>query len=125
MHTHMTNTRITDAEVLETRYPVQLERFAIRRGSGGQGQWNGGDGLIRHYRFLKPVEVSLLTQRRVLEPFGLEGGTAGAMGRNLRVTGSGEQVAMSGAASFTAQAGEGLILKTPGGGGWGKRNLGP
>lgn len=62
--THMTNTRITDPEVLETRYPGRLERFEIRCGSGGRGKWNGGNGLVRHYRFLKPVEVSLPTLRR-------------------------------------------------------------
>lgn len=119
VHTHMTNTRITDPEVLETRYPVRLERFAIRRGSGGNGEWKGGDGLIRQYRFLRSVEVSLLTQRRVLAPFGLQGGEAGAMGMNLRITAAGERVPMPGAASFAAEAGEGLLIETPGGGGWG------
>jgi 5-oxoprolinase (ATP-hydrolysing) len=120
VHTHMTNTRITDPEVLETRYPVRLERFAIRRGSGGPGKWNGGDGLIRHYRFLKPVEVSLLTQRRVPAPFGLQGGEAGARGKNLRITAAGQRTELPGATSFATEAGEGLILETPGGGGWGR-----
>jgi 5-oxoprolinase (ATP-hydrolysing) len=119
VHTHMTNTRITDPEVLETRYPVRLERFEKRLGSGGQGQWNGGDGLIRHYRFLKPVEVSLLTQRRLLAPFGLQGGKAGARGCNLRVTSGGERIELSGSTSYAAEPGEGLIIETPGGGGWG------
>jgi 5-oxoprolinase (ATP-hydrolysing) len=119
VHTHMTNTRITDPEVLETRYPVRLERFEIRRGSGGRGQWSGGDGVIRQYRFLKPAEVSLLTQRRVMVPFGLEGGEAGARGKNLRITAAGERAELSGATSYAAEAGEALIIETPGGGGWG------
>jgi 5-oxoprolinase (ATP-hydrolysing) len=120
VHTHMTNTRITDPEVLESRYPVRLERFEIRRGSGGRGQWSGGDGLIRQYRFLKPVEVSLLTQRRVLAPFGLQGGEAGARGKNLRLTAAGGQAELPGATSYAAEAGEGLVIETPGGGGWGQ-----
>jgi 5-oxoprolinase (ATP-hydrolysing) len=115
----MTNTRITDPEVLETRYPVRLQRFEIRHGSGGRGQWQGGDGLIRQYRFLKPVEVSLLTQRRVLAPFGMEGGEAGAWGKNLRITAAGEQVELLGATSYAADPGEELIIETPGGGSWG------
>jgi 5-oxoprolinase (ATP-hydrolysing) len=73
VHTYMANTRITDPEVLEVRYPVRLERFGIRRGSGGNGKWPGGDGLIRCYRSLKPLNVSLLTQGRVLAPLGLQG----------------------------------------------------
>ena len=119
VHTHMTNTRITDPEVLETRYPVRLERFAIRRGSGGNGKWNGGDGVIREYRFLKPVEISLLTQRRVCAPFGMEGGGAGAKGKNVRVGVAGESIGLPGATSYTAGAGEAIIIETPGGGGWG------
>ncbi len=119
IHTHMTNTRITDPEVLETRYPVQLERFEIRKGSGGSGHWRGGDGLIRQYRFLKPVDVSLLTQRRVQAPFGMEGGESGAQGKNLRLTAVGGRAELPGATSYAAEAGEGLIIETPGGGGWG------
>ncbi len=119
VHTHMTNTRITDPEVLETRYPVRLERFGIRRGSGGHGQWNGGDGLIRHYRFLKPVEVSLLTQRRERAPFGMEGGSSGAKGKNTRVHADGRREGLPGATAYGADAGEGLIIETPGGGAWG------
>jgi 5-oxoprolinase (ATP-hydrolysing) len=115
----MTNTRITDPEVLESRYPVRLERFEIRRGSGGRGQWSGGDGLIRQYRFLKPVEVSLMAQRRALAPFGLQGGEAGARGKNLRLTAAGGQAELPGATSYAAEAGEGLVIETPGGGGWG------
>lgn len=120
VHTRMTNTRITDPEVLETRYPVQLERIEIRRGSGGRGQWSDGDGLIRQYRFLKPVEVSLLSQRRILAPFGLEGGETRAKGENVRVTAAGERAELPGARSYAAEAREELIIETPGSGGWGK-----
>jgi 5-oxoprolinase (ATP-hydrolysing) len=119
VHTHMTNTRITDPEVLETRYPVRLERFAIRKGSGGGGHRRGGDGLIRQFRFLRTVEVSLMTQRRVLAPFGLEGGEAGRKGINIRVGADGAHADLAGATSYVAEAGEGLIIETPGGGGWG------
>jgi 5-oxoprolinase (ATP-hydrolysing) len=120
VHTHMTNTRITDPEVLETRYPVRLERFAIRKGSGGDGRWTGGDGLIREYRFLRPVDISLLTQRRDRAPFGMDGGEAGTKGKNVRVTAAGQRIELPGATSYAAEAGEGLVLETPGGGGWGK-----
>ncbi|HKP98428.1 MAG TPA: hydantoinase B/oxoprolinase family protein [Fibrobacteria bacterium] len=119
VHTHMTNTRITDPEVLETRYPVRLERFSVRRGTGGNGRWNGGDGLVRHYRFLSDVQVSLMTERRETAPFGLEGGEPGARGRNRRVTPQGGKIPLAHAVSYEAHAGEGLIIETPGGGGFG------
>jgi 5-oxoprolinase (ATP-hydrolysing) len=119
VHTHMTNTRITDPEVLETRYPVRLERFAIRRRSGGDGKWRGGDGVIREYLFLKTVEVSLLTQRRRLAPFGLAGGEAGAMGRNVRLMANGAEAETAGSTAYAAAAGERLRIETPGGGSWG------
>jgi 5-oxoprolinase (ATP-hydrolysing) len=121
VHTHMTNTRITDPEILETRYPVRLERFAIRRGSGGEGKWRGGDGLVRQYRFLRPVEVSLLTQRRALAPPGAEGGADGARGRNVRVSRDGSERELPGSIAYRAEAGEGLRMETPGGGAWGLR----
>ncbi len=83
VHTHMTNTRITDVEILEHRYPVHMHRFAIRRHSSGRGQWPGGDGVIRQFEFLSPLSLSLLTQRRQRRPFGLAGGLAGRRGCNL------------------------------------------
>lgn len=98
---------------------VRLERFEIRRGSGGGGQWIGGDGLVRHFRFLKPVQISLLTQRRILAPFGMEGGESGTKGKNLRVTAEGPRLDLNGSTSYAAEAGEELIIETPGGGGWG------
>src|SRR6185295_19215813 len=90
VHTHMTNTRITDPEILEHRYPVRLERFAIRRGSGGAGRWRGGDGAVREVTFLAPLRVSLLTQHRVEAPFGVAGGGEGTRGRQRLLRAGGE-----------------------------------
>jgi 5-oxoprolinase (ATP-hydrolysing) len=119
LQTHMTNSRLTDPEVLEERYPVLLERFAIRRGSGGSGRWCGGDGVVRQLRFLEPMTVSLLSSSRRVAPFGLAGGGAGRPGRNsvLRPDGAVEELA--GRAQLQLQAGEGLRIETPGGGGYG------
>jgi 5-oxoprolinase (ATP-hydrolysing) len=103
VHTHMTNTRITDPEVLETRYPVRLERFSIRRSSGGNGLHRGGDGLIRHYVFLRDVEVSLLTERRDTSPFGLLGGGSGARGKNIRVLKTGVRSPLPHASAYRAE----------------------
>jgi 5-oxoprolinase (ATP-hydrolysing) len=118
-HTHMTNTRITDAEVLEGRYPVRLIRFAMRRGSGGAGRWKGGDGLEREYEFRAPVTVSLLTERRSLAPWGLAGGAPGAAGRNQLKRFGGTLTALSGKATVQAEVGDRLRIETPGGGGFG------
>jgi 5-oxoprolinase (ATP-hydrolysing) len=115
VHTHMTNTRITDPEVLESRFPVRLCEFSLRRGSGGDGQWRGGDGLVREIEFLAPMRVSLISERRVLAPHGLDGGQSGAPGRNLR---NGERI--DGKVSFDAVAGDKLRIETPGGGGFGE-----
>jgi len=119
VHTHMTNTRITDAEVLEERYPVRLETFALRRGSGGRGRWRGGDGLVRRYRFLAPVEVSLLTERRAVAPWGLDGGEPGAPGRNAVERADGGIEELPGKATARLAAGDALVVETPGGGGYG------
>jgi 5-oxoprolinase (ATP-hydrolysing) len=115
VHTHMTNTRITDPEILETRYPVRLIEFSIRRGSGGQGHRSGGDGVCREVEFLRPVSVSLLSERRVRAPFGLSGGGAGAVGKNLL---DGRDI--GGKAALQVGAGQRLRVETPGGGGFGK-----
>jgi 5-oxoprolinase (ATP-hydrolysing) len=120
VHSHMTNTRITDPEVLEARYPVRLDRFAIRRGSGGRGRWRGGDGVVREMTFLAPLAVSLLTQHRVEEPFGMAGGAPGARGRQRLVRASGEEVELAGITAIEVAAGDRLILETPGGGAWGE-----
>ena len=115
VHTHMTNTRITDPEVLEATYPVRLLEFSIRRGSGGAGRYRGGDGLVRELCVLAPVEVSILSERRTRAPFGLEGGRPGAKGRNLK-----DGVDLGGRARFQAEAGARVRIETPGGGGYGE-----
>jgi 5-oxoprolinase (ATP-hydrolysing) len=114
VHTHMTNTRITDPEILEARFPVRLREFAIRRGSGGRGRHRGGDGLIREIEFLSPVRVSILSERRSRAPFGLAGGASGSTGRNLH-----NQRDVGGKASFDVAAGDRVRIETPGGGGFG------
>jgi 5-oxoprolinase (ATP-hydrolysing) len=115
VHSHMTNTRITDPEVLEARFPVRVIEFGVRWGSGGAGAHAGGHGLVRELEFLEPVEVSLLTERRARPPFGLEGGEDGALGRNL-VDGA----PVPGRHRGRLKAGQRLRIETPGGGGWGR-----
>jgi N-methylhydantoinase B/oxoprolinase/acetone carboxylase alpha subunit len=121
VHTHMTNTRITDPEILETRHPVRLLRFSLRPNSGGKGRWRGGDGVIRHFKFLKALKISLLSQRRRIAPFGLAGGEAGKAGENVRRLIDGTQIQLEGNTSYHAEAGEELMICTPGGGGWGNK----
>jgi len=120
VHTHMTNTRITDPEVLEHRYPVRLERFAIRAGSGGAGRYRGGDGAVRELTFLAPMSLSLLTQHRVEAPYGMEGGEPGRRGRQRLVRASGETEDLASLDAREVATGDRLILETPGGGGWGR-----
>ncbi|MHC4916518.1 MAG: hydantoinase B/oxoprolinase family protein, partial [Planctomycetota bacterium] len=119
VHTHMTNTRITAPEVLEVRHPVRLKAFSLRRGSGGGGRWPGGDGVVRHFRFLKPLEVSILAQRRKRAPYGMAGGGPGQPGANIRLCAGGCEQRLAGGASYAAEAGEELVILTPGGGGYG------
>ncbi len=114
VHTHMTNTAITDPEILETRYPVRLEQFSIRSKSGGEGKFKGGDGIIRELTFLSNVRVSLLTQHRIEAPYGLEGGGSGKCGAQTLNGGP-----LSGIAAFQADPGDTLRINTPGGGAWG------
>jgi 5-oxoprolinase (ATP-hydrolysing) len=148
VHTHMTNTRITDAEVFERRYPVILREFSLRAGSRGKGQHEGGDGVVRDIEFRIPVQVSILSERRVYHPYGLEGGEDAQCGLNLwvrKIPKSDENAAdkadsggttdrkneeskevevnyinMGGKNTASMQAGERIIVMTPGGGGWGK-----
>lgn len=119
---HMTNTRATDPEVLEHRYPVRLEHFSIRTGSGGAGRWRGGDGLVRTLLFLEPLELSLLTQHRNVAPYGMQGGEPGAVGRQIlhRRGGTAEQLDWKDV--VRVGAGDRLELLTPGGGGFGVRD---
>jgi len=119
VHSHMTNTRATDPEVLEQRYPVRLERFEVRRGSGGAGRRRGGDGVVRELRFLAPASVSVLTQHRRERPYGVDGGRPGAAGRQRLVRASGDVVELAPVDGCEAEAGDRLVLETPGGGGWG------
>ncbi len=121
VHTHMTNSRLTDPEVLEARYPVRLEEFFIRAGSGGAGAQRGGDGTTRRLRFLEPMTVAMLATRRITEPFGLEGGASGAMGRNWIVRKDGTRLAMKGCDEIDVAAGDEIVIETPGGGGFGAK----
>lgn len=152
VHTHMTNTRITDAEIFERRYPVLLREFSIREHSGGKGRHNGGDGVVRDIEFRIPVTVSILSERRVYHPYGLEGGGEGLCGHNTWVrkvpitdevhkaaegaenegakkveqihgsedTAHWRYVNMGGKNSAEMKPGERIIIKTPGGGAWGR-----
>lgn len=123
VHTHMTNTRLTDPEVLELRYPVRLEEFSIRRGSGGMGRHRGGDGVVRRIRFLQPLCVSILSQRRGKYcPYGMAGGGAASAGENILKRASGEILELPGLAQFDVSPGDELTLRTPGGGGYGAEN---
>ncbi len=119
VQTHMTNSRLTDPEVLEWRYPVLVEQFAIRRGSGGSGRWRGGDGVIRRIRFLEPMTASILSNRRRVPPFGLKGGGAGALGRNYVERADGTVEELPARASVNMNAGDAFVIETPGGGGYG------
>jgi 5-oxoprolinase (ATP-hydrolysing) len=116
----MTNTRLTDPEVLEARYPIRLVQFSLRRGSGGAGQWRGGDGVIRTIEFLESVELSLLTSRRGrYAPFGLAGGLAAKIGSNTLITAAGVRSALEACCQLTVNRGDQLEIQTPGGGGYG------
>ncbi len=119
IHTHMTNTAITDPEVLEHRYPVRLERFALRRGSGGAGRWRGGDGLVREIVFLAPLQLSVVSQHRAEGPYGAAGGEAGLPGRQTLLRADGRREELASSDGRDVMPGDRLVLETPGGGGWG------
>tara|TARA_R110002096_G_scaffold100173_4_gene221963 strand:+ start:8925 stop:12620 length:3696 start_codon:yes stop_codon:yes gene_type:complete len=119
LHTHMTNTAITDPEILEKRYPILLRQFAIRKQSGGKGRFAGGDGVIREFQFREPLEVSLLMQHRIEPPYGLNGGEPGSLGTQHLIRCDGETVAIPGIAAIEVQEGERIVIETPGGGGFG------
>ena len=123
VHTHMTNTRLTDVEVIERRYPVRVHEFSIRRGSGGPGKHQGGDGIIRRIEFLRPLKVSILSERRGdFAPFGLRGGGDGKIGENTLIrAGQSTPENIGGKVALEANAGDELTLKTPGGGGYRER----
>jgi len=119
VQTKMTNSRLTDPEVLEWRYPVRVESYAIRPGSGGAGRWHGGDGGVRRLRFLEPATVSTLSGHRRIPAFGLRGGAPGALGRHWVERADGSVTAMRGCDTATLAAGDAFVIETPGGGGFG------
>jgi 5-oxoprolinase (ATP-hydrolysing) len=121
VHQHMTNTRITDPEVLEHRYPVRLIRFEVRKGSGGTGRWKGGDGVIREYEFLEALEVNLLSQHRLQRPYGMRGGLPGLAGHQQFIDRDGAVTEIQGIVNRQVEAGARIVIETPGGGGWGKK----
>jgi 5-oxoprolinase (ATP-hydrolysing) len=115
----MTNSRLTDPEILETRFPVLLRRFAIRRGSGGAGVHSGGDGVSREIVFREPMTCSILSTRRGTAPFGLAGGGAALTGRNTRIAKDGTRSLLNGSDSVDMSPGDAILIETPGGGGYG------
>jgi 5-oxoprolinase (ATP-hydrolysing) len=125
VQTHMTNTRMTDPEVLELRYPVRLDGFAIRRGSGGTGRFAGGDGAMRRIRFLAPMTAVIVASRRKVAPFGLEGGADGAAGQQWVERADGTRLTLSGTDSAAMAPGDVLVIETPGGGGYGPAEAAP
>lgn len=120
VQTHMTNSRLTDPEVLEMRFPVLLREFAIRRGSGGAGRWHGGDGGVRRIEFREPMTVSVLTGHRRVAPYGMAGGSPGAIGRNQVQRVDGTVSELAGCDTTDVDPGDVLIIETPGGGGYGE-----
>jgi N-methylhydantoinase B len=119
VHTHMTNTMNTPVEALEAYYPLRVRRYAVRRGSGGQGRHRGGDGVVREIELLAPTEVTLLGERRQVPPYGLAGGGAGAAGRDWLVR-DGRVRRIPAKTTFAAEPGDRLCIETPGGGGFGR-----
>jgi 5-oxoprolinase (ATP-hydrolysing) len=119
VHTHMTNSRLTDPEILERRFPVRLELFAIRRGSGGQGANPGGDGARRRIRFLEPMQAALLSTRREFAPQGVKGGDGAEPGRSRLIQAGGAVRELQGCFSLDVQPGDAIEIETPGGGGFG------
>ena len=117
VHQHMTNTKLTDPEELERRYPVRLHEFAIRKGSGGAGKWRGGDGIVREIEFLESVQATLLSQHRVVAPYGLNGARPGAVGRQTLIRTDGQQETLPGIFTRLMAIGERIRIETPGGGG--------
>jgi len=120
VHTHMTNTRLTDPEILEHRYPVVLDEFSIRRGSGGSGKWSAGDGIFRSIRFLKDMEFSILSDHRRIPPFGINGGDPGEIGKNWIKRANSMVEELGGCAQAQVNINDSINIQTPTGGGYGK-----
>ncbi|WP_457650417.1 hydantoinase B/oxoprolinase family protein [Profundibacter sp.] len=123
VHSHMTNTRMTDPEVLETRFPVRVEEFSIRKGSGGSGQFSGGNGVVRKLKFLENMTVTVLSSHRIIPPHGIAGGEAGKTGENEVQRANGQLEKLRGNDSTQMQPGDTFIMRTPGGGGFGPKHL--
>ncbi|GAB5371188.1 hypothetical protein AAMO2058_001557800 [Amorphochlora amoebiformis] len=121
VHSNMTNTRLTDPEILETRYPVRLEQFEIRSNSGGEGKYRGGNGIVRAIRFLKPMTASILSNHRRVPPYGLQGGGSGKVGKNTLIKANGKVEELSHRAEIEMNSGDVFVIQTPGGGGFGKK----
>ena len=121
VHQHMTNTRITDPEILEFRYPVRLDLFGIRKYSGGKGIWNGGNGIERTITFLETLDITILSQHRKELPYGLAGGEPGKRGLQYLITKNGEKVKLQGIDARQVEAGDSITILTPGGGGFGRK----
>jgi 5-oxoprolinase (ATP-hydrolysing) len=121
VHTHMTNSRMTDPEVFEQNLPVIVRSFAIRGDSGGAGRWRGGHGTVRKLEFLQPVEAAILSNHRRVAPFGLEGGANGKTGRNAVIRRDGKTESLSGTVTIDLDAGDVVVIETPGGGGFGRK----
>jgi 5-oxoprolinase (ATP-hydrolysing) len=122
VHTHMTNSRITDPEILETRFPVLLEEFSIRKESGGDGKFRGGNGVVRKLRFLRDMNAAILSSHRKLPPFGLKGGMPGKCGRNALIRRDGSVLEIGGQAEVELKSGDLFVIETPGGGGYGEKS---
>ena len=119
VQTHMTNSRLTDPEVLEWRFPVLLREFAIRHCSGGAGRWHGGDGAVRRIEFTEPMTVSTLSGHRRVAPYGMAGGSPGELGRNYVQRADGNTVELAGCDSTDVRPGDTFVIETLGGGGYG------
>ncbi|MEB3183234.1 MAG: hydantoinase B/oxoprolinase family protein, partial [Cyanobacteriota bacterium] len=124
VQSHMTNSRLTDPEILEARFPVRLERFERRRGSGGAGRWRGGDGVVRLLRATEPLTLAILSGSRLVPPFGLAGGGQGRCGRNAVLRADGRAEELGGSAQIAMEPGDAFLLATPGGGGFGSPDAG-
>ena len=120
VHTHMTNSRLTDPEILEWRFPVLLESYGIRAHSGGAGKYRGGDGTVRRMRFLEPMTAAILSNRRIVPPYGLEGGAPGRVGLNRVERTDGTVQALASTDETAMAPGDVFVIETPGGGGFGR-----
>ncbi|MGD9894582.1 MAG: hydantoinase B/oxoprolinase family protein, partial [Dehalococcoidia bacterium] len=121
VHTHMTNTLNTPVEALELAFPFRIEEYGLRPHTGGEGRQPGGDGAVRRYRFLAPATVTIVSERRILRPWGLNGGMPATAGENILIHADGTRERLPGKTSFKVSEDEVVEIRTPGGGGWGHR----